>query len=60
MIEVKNLSKSFGSHLILDDVSFRVETGESIVIIGRSGGGKSVPAETFGRPADTGRGRGGD
>ncbi len=42
MIEVRNLSKSFGSHVILDDVSFRVETGESVVIIGRSGGGKSV------------------
>jgi phospholipid/cholesterol/gamma-HCH transport system ATP-binding protein len=42
MVEVRNLRKSFGSHLILDDVSFRVETGESIVIIGRSGGGKSV------------------
>jgi phospholipid/cholesterol/gamma-HCH transport system ATP-binding protein len=42
MIEVRNLRKSFGSHVILDGVSFRVETGESIVIIGRSGGGKSV------------------
>ncbi len=28
--------------MILDGVSFRVETGESVVIIGRSGGGKSV------------------
>ena len=42
MIEVRNLSKSFGPNVILDDVSFRVETGESVVIIGRSGGGKSV------------------
>ncbi len=42
MIEVSHLKKNFGSHVILDDVSFRVETGESIVIIGRSGGGKSV------------------
>jgi phospholipid/cholesterol/gamma-HCH transport system ATP-binding protein len=42
MIEVRNLSKKFGSHVILDNVSFRVETGESVVIIGRSGGGKSV------------------
>ncbi len=42
MIEVSHLKKSFGSHVILDDVSFRVESGESIVIIGRSGGGKSV------------------
>jgi phospholipid/cholesterol/gamma-HCH transport system ATP-binding protein len=42
MVEVKNLRKSFGRHLILDNVSFRVENGESIAIIGRSGGGKSV------------------
>jgi phospholipid/cholesterol/gamma-HCH transport system ATP-binding protein len=42
MIEVKNLTKSFGPNVILDNVSFRVETGESVVIIGRSGGGKSV------------------
>ncbi|MDB6112055.1 MAG: transporter related-protein [Pedosphaera sp.] len=42
MIEVRNLKKSFGSNSILDGVSFRVEPGESVVIIGRSGGGKSV------------------
>ncbi len=42
MIEVRNLKKSFGDHVILNDVSFRVESGESVVIIGRSGGGKSV------------------
>ena len=42
MIEVRDLEKSFGSHEILNDVSFRIETGESVVIIGRSGGGKSV------------------
>ena len=42
MIEVRNLNKHFGSSPILQDVSFRIETGESVVIIGRSGGGKSV------------------
>jgi phospholipid/cholesterol/gamma-HCH transport system ATP-binding protein len=42
MIEVRNLRKNFGKNVILDDVSFRVESGESVVIIGRSGGGKSV------------------
>jgi phospholipid/cholesterol/gamma-HCH transport system ATP-binding protein len=42
MIEVRDLQKSFGRQKILDGVSFRIETGESIVIIGRSGGGKSV------------------
>jgi len=42
MIEVRDLKKSFGSNTILDGVSFRIEKGESVVIIGRSGGGKSV------------------
>src|SRR5438876_7073442 len=42
MIEARNLEKSFGSHQILDRVSFRIEKGESVVIIGRSAGGKSV------------------
>jgi phospholipid/cholesterol/gamma-HCH transport system ATP-binding protein len=42
MIEVRDLKKSFGSHEILDGVSFRIDKGESVVIIGRSGGGKSV------------------
>jgi phospholipid/cholesterol/gamma-HCH transport system ATP-binding protein len=42
MIEVRNLTKSFGPHRVLNGVSLRVEPAESIVIIGRSGGGKSV------------------
>jgi phospholipid/cholesterol/gamma-HCH transport system ATP-binding protein len=42
MIEVRNLQKSFGAQKILDDVSFQIEQGESVVIVGRSGGGKSV------------------
>src|SRR6201995_618146 len=42
MIEVRHLKKKFGTQQILDDVSFTIETGESVVIIGRSGGGKSV------------------
>ncbi len=42
MIEVRNLYKSFGDLPVLDDMSFRIENGESVVIIGRSGGGKSV------------------
>lgn len=42
MIEVRNLQKSFGANKVLDDVNFQIEKGESVVIIGRSGGGKSV------------------
>ena len=42
MIEVRDLRKNFGAQKILDGVNLRIETGESVVIIGRSGGGKSV------------------
>ena len=39
---MRQLNKSFGSHQILEEVSFQIEKGESVVILGRSGGGKSV------------------
>ena len=42
MIEVRNLQKGFGGNTVLGGVSFRIENGESVAIIGRSGGGKSV------------------
>ncbi|MBI4598398.1 MAG: ABC transporter ATP-binding protein [Candidatus Omnitrophica bacterium] len=42
MIVVKDLSKSFDSHLVLDHVTLSIQTGETMVIIGRSGCGKSV------------------
>ncbi|HTD87229.1 MAG TPA: ABC transporter ATP-binding protein [Candidatus Binatia bacterium] len=42
MIEVRHLQKSFSGHRVLDSVNMRIEKGESVIIIGRSGGGKSV------------------
>ncbi len=42
MIEVRNLIRSFGAHRVLDGVTLAIQTGESVVIIGRSGCGKSV------------------
>src|SRR5438094_6912218 len=41
-IEFRNVSKAFGSHVVLDDVSFDVLPGETVCILGRSGVGKSV------------------
>ena len=42
MIEARNLRKGFGPQPVLDGVSFRIENGESVAVIGRSGCGKSV------------------
>ncbi len=42
MIEARNLMKSFGPQRVLDGVNLRIAEGESVVIIGRSGGGKSI------------------
>lgn len=42
MIEIENLAKSFGSKQVLRGVSLRIERGESLVVIGGSGTGKSV------------------
>ena len=42
MIDVKNLSKSFGDHLVLNDISEHIYPGDKVVIIGPSGSGKST------------------
>ena len=42
VIEIKDVSKSFNGTKVLDGVNLRIERGETVVIIGRSGGGKSV------------------
>jgi len=42
MIEIKNLKKSFGDKQVLRGINLTVNKGETMVIIGRSGCGKSV------------------
>ena len=42
LIDVKNLSVSFGNNIILNKINFHLSKKESLVIIGKSGSGKSV------------------
>lgn len=41
MLEIRNLTVRYGKHLALDDVSFTVPEGESVVLLGANGAGKS-------------------
>lgn len=42
VLEVRNIAKSFGSNQVLKDISFNVEKGEVLAVIGPSGSGKST------------------
>src|SRR5450830_707761 len=42
MIEIKNLKKAFGEHVVLKDISLQVNKGSVVAMIGPSGSGKST------------------
>ncbi len=42
IVDIKNVSKAFGSHVVLENVSLTVEENENLVVFGQSGTGKSV------------------
>jgi lipoprotein-releasing system ATP-binding protein len=56
MLELKNITKSYGDQLILSDVSFQVKEKELVSILGPSGSGKSTLLQIIGllNPADSG------
>ena len=57
ILNVKHLSKSFGNKKILDDVSFSLDAGKCLGIVGRSGCGKSTTIKIIARliEADSGQ-----
>lgn len=42
VVDIFNVSKAFGSHIVLKDVSLSIEENENFVVFGQSGTGKSV------------------
>lgn len=42
MIEVKNLTKHYGNHVAVEDISFKARTGEILGILGPNGAGKTT------------------
>jgi len=42
MIEMKNICKSFGNNLVLDDVELNIESGKILALLGENGAGKST------------------
>jgi osmoprotectant transport system ATP-binding protein len=48
-VELRNVSKSFGGRRILDRISLRVEPGETLVLLGSSGSGKTTTLRTINR-----------
>jgi lipoprotein-releasing system ATP-binding protein len=56
MLELKNISKSYGDQLILKDLSFQVKEKELVSILGPSGSGKSTLLQIIGllNPPDSG------
>ncbi|HEY1010590.1 MAG TPA: ABC transporter ATP-binding protein, partial [Daejeonella sp.] len=56
-IEVKNVSFSYGSKKVLNKISFAVDKGNTVALVGPSGGGKTTLMDMFPRFMDPGSGK---
>ncbi len=56
MLEINNVSRTFGSNRAVDDVSLRIERGSFVGVIGRSGAGKSTLLRMINRLQDVSAG----
>jgi len=56
IVEIKNLSKSFGENHVLTDITINIKKGENLVVLGKSGSGKSVLIKCLVRLMDADKG----
>lgn len=49
VVEAKQMSKSYGDHLVLNDIDFALERGEKIAFVGKNGEGKTTLAKIINR-----------
>ncbi|MBC3787736.1 ABC transporter ATP-binding protein [Spirosoma utsteinense] len=56
MIDVRNLTKRFGDHTAVNDISLRVGPGETLVLLGTSGCGKTTTLKMMNRLIEPGGG----
>ncbi|CCH53334.1 ABC transporter related protein [Fibrisoma limi BUZ 3] len=52
MIEVRNVTRQYGDQLVVNDVSFTVAKGETMVLLGTSGSGKTTTVRMINRMID--------
>ncbi|WP_299224130.1 ribosomal protection-like ABC-F family protein [uncultured Campylobacter sp.] len=57
LIELIDVTKKFGSHVVLDGVNFALEANERVAVIGKNGGGKSTLMKIIAGLCETDEGR---
>lgn len=57
MIEISDLTKRYGEHVVVDSVTLRVEKGETLVLLGGSGSGKTTTLKMVNRLVEPTSGR---